>query len=80
MSFHVYELQKRLISTTRWRHVGYFRTKREAQQEQFLPIGFHSDAEWQTIEHQAIFDPNQPEKAILVNAQEVSLGRTAFFI
>ena len=77
MSVVIYELQKRI---GRWRHIGYFRTEQEALQEQFLPIGYRSGAEWKTIEHQAVFDPDHPEKAILVDTQEVSLGRTAFFV
>ena len=80
MSLTVYELQKRIIPATRWRHIGYFRDEQEALREQRLPIGFRCvGAEWRIVPHEAVFDPDRPEKAILVETQEVPLGRTAFF-
>lgn len=80
MATVVYELQKRVTPSLRWRHIGYFRTKREALQEQGMPFGYRSEAEWKVTEHQALFDPDQPDRAFLMTTKNVPLGRTAFFV
>lgn len=76
----VFELQKRVLFTDRWRHVGYFRTRRDAETEQLLPMGTISHVEWRIVSHTAMMDPEQPDRAFLIDTREIPLGRTAFFV
>lgn len=76
----VFELQKRIIPSTRWRHIGYFQSRKEALTEQHLPIGVLYLADWRILEHDAFLNPDTPERAILMSQKEVSLGRTVWFV